>query len=72
MRLDEIKAYQECVIEQLMKKYHLNELSARKLLRESYLPVALKMDAEETLHDPIEYWADMIYKESKEEKLLQM
>lgn len=72
MEAKNIKEFKDCIIGQLALQYGMDEFSARKAVRNSYLEIALKVDAEEAMHDSVEYWAEYIYNESGNEKLKQM
>ena len=72
MGQNKIREYKNYVISQLMCKYGMDEVSANRLVRDSYLAIALKRDAEETMHEPIEYWVDLIYNEETERDLKEM
>ena len=68
-RILEFKKY---VVQSLISKYKMDELSAAKAVRNSYLSIALSNDPDYIMHDTVEEWADYIYEESAEDVLLQM
>lgn len=55
------KEYRELVVSCLQTKYKLDENEAEKVVRESFLPEALKYYPEESIHVDIEHTADEIY-----------
>lgn len=63
MNTKNIRNFKNYVVNHLMEKYKMDEFSARKAVRNSYLTIALKLDANTAMHDSIEYWADYIYNE---------
>lgn len=72
MNSSDIKLFKNCVVEQLMNQYHLDEFSAKKAVRNSYLTIALKIDAESAMHDSVEYWAEYIYTDLTNARLKEM
>lgn len=72
MSAKDIKEFKNCIVRQLVKQYNMDEFSARKAVRSSYLTIALKLDADTAMHDPIEYWAEYIYEEELHEGLKEM
>lgn len=72
MTSKDIKEFKEYVAEQLMKQYHMNEFSAKKAVRNSYLIIALKVDAESAMHDSVEYWAEYIYNNELNQRIKEM
>lgn len=68
-----VKEFKKCITDILMKKYQLNELQARKAIRDSYFDESLKMSRQNTLHIDPEQWADDIYEYIYEEpELMEM
>lgn len=68
-----VKEFKKCITDILMKKYQLNELQARKAIRDSYFDESLKMSRQNTLHTDPEQWADDIYEYIYEEpELMEM
>lgn len=63
MEKSRVGGYRECVIKELMKSYKLDEFTAAKAVKRSYLSRALRKNADEVLHDPVEYWAELVYRE---------
>lgn len=68
----EIKEFKKYVKETLMKKYHMNEIEAICVVRDSYMSQALRTDKDFVEHDTVEEWADIIYDEVNSEELLRM
>lgn len=66
MNEKKIREFKKCIVEQMMEMYGINEFSARKAVRNSYLIKALKYDAETAMHNPIEYWCELIHDEEAE------
>ena len=50
----------------------MSETEAHRAIQDSYLSEALKRDNGFADHDTIEEWADSIYEEYNQEKLMQM
>ena len=72
MNSKEIKDFKKYVVQQIITKYHIDEMTAFKAVRDSYLSQALKRDLDYVMHDTVEEWADYVYNEMIEEELLQM
>ena len=68
----EISEFKKFVRQTLMKKYRMSELEAQRAVCDSYLSLALKRDKGYVEHDSVEEWADFVYEEYRNEKLLQM
>lgn len=66
-----VKEYKKCITDLLMKKYRLDELNARKAVRDSYFGESLKISRQNTLHIDPEQWADDIYEYIFEEPKLE-
>lgn len=67
-----IREFKKYICEELVKKYHMSETEAHRAIQDSYLSEALKRDSGFADHDTIEEWADSIYEEYNQEKLMQM
>ncbi|MBD5462242.1 MAG: hypothetical protein HDR24_04175 [Lachnospiraceae bacterium] len=74
MNRAEIKEFKHFVVECLIKTYNMDEVSATRAVRDSYLSKALVNDPDYTMHDTVEEWASYVYHEIAKEnvELLQM
>lgn len=72
MNRTEIKEFKHFVVECLMKNYRMDEISATRAVRDSYLSKALAGDPDYTMHDTVEEWAEYVYHEMGDVELLQM
>lgn len=68
----EIREFKKYVRDTLVKKYHMSEIEAARAVRNSYMASALERDKDFVEHDTVEEWADIIYDEIKNPKLLMM
>lgn len=72
MNRTEIREFKRFVVDGLMKKYKMDEVSATRAVRNSYLSEALMNDPDYIMHDTVEEWVDYIYHEVEDVELLQM
>lgn len=56
-------SYMNCVVLNLVRRYNLSELAARKAVKESYLFDSLQKTPEDAMHDSINTSADDVYSE---------
>lgn len=66
------KEYMGLVANRLMRKYNVSEISAYKMIKQSFLYDSLIRFPEETIHDSIDANADFVYEDYMAEHLLQM
>lgn len=56
-------SYMNCVVINLMKRYNLSELTAKKAIKDSYLFESLIQTPEEAMHNSVNTSADDVYEE---------
>lgn len=61
-----IREYKEAVRQYLVKTYSIDELTAQRMIRDSYLSEALQLFPDIVLHDSVEYWGERVYMEDQE------
>lgn len=71
MRKD-AKEYMNSVVNVIVRKYHMSEIEAYRIVKKSFLYESLLKFPDETLHDDIETNADFVYEDYTSENLLQM
>ena len=69
---NDAKEYMTSVVNVIVKKYHISEIEAYKMVKKSFLYDSLIKFPDETLHDDIETNADFVYSDYMSENLLQM
>ena len=68
----EAKEYMDSVVETIIRKHHISEIEAYKMVKKSFLYDSLLKFPEETIHDDIETNADFIYEDFISDNLLEM
>lgn len=72
MNKADIREFKKFVVACLITKYNMNEVTATKAVKNSYLSKALNLDPDYVMHDTVEEWADYVYGEVNQKELLQM